>query len=86
MKSHSNYSNRSNHTPVVPAVKKQCYFCTTNAKVIDYKDSDALRIFMNPQAKIMGKKRTGLCSLHQRLLARAVKRARIMGVVPFTLR
>lgn len=66
--------------------KKQCYFCTTNTSVIDYKDSDLLRTYLNPQAKIMSKRRTGLCSTHQRMLSRAVKRARMMGFVPFTLR
>lgn len=65
---------------------KQCYFCTTNTNLIDYKDSDLLKNFMNPQAKIMSKRRTGLCATHQRQLARAVKRARILGFVPFTIR
>jgi small subunit ribosomal protein S18 len=66
--------------------KKQCFFCTTNAKVIDYKDAETLKQFTNPQARIMPKKRTGLCALHQRRVSVAIKRARIMGVVPFTLR
>lgn len=69
-----------------PQVKKQCYFCTANARVIDYKDAETLRTFMTPQAKIMPKKRTGLCSLHQRRLANAIKRARVMGIVAFTIR
>ena len=71
---------------IIQPQKKQCYFCTTNTRVVDYKDADTLRNFMNPQSKIMSKRRTGLCSLHQRRLALAVKRARIMGVVPFTTR
>lgn len=66
--------------------KKQCYFCTTNTSVIDFKDNELLRTYMNPQAKIMPKRRTGLCSTHQRLISRAIKHARIMGLVPFTLR
>ncbi len=70
----------------IPPVKKQCYFCTTNAKLVDHKDTDALREFMSPQAKIQPRRRTGLCSRHQRSLARAIKRARIMGIVPFTIR
>jgi small subunit ribosomal protein S18 len=70
----------------MPAVKKQCFFCTANAKIIDYKESETLRAFMSPQAKIMSRKRSGLCSLHQRRLAQAVKRARVMGIVPFTIR
>lgn len=70
----------------IPETKKQCYFCTTNAKIIDYKDGEMLRTFMNPQAKIHARRRTGLCAAHQRKMANAVKRARIMGVVPFTIR
>jgi small subunit ribosomal protein S18 len=77
---------KSHFNNPIPAVKKQCYFCTTNAKVVDYKDAETLRTFMSPQSKIQTRKRTGLCSLHQRQLARAVKRARILGVVPFTTR
>ena len=65
---------------------KQCYFCTANTKNIDYKDSEMLRNFLNPQSKIMPKRRTGLCATHQRMLSRSVKRARVMGLVPFTTR
>ncbi|MEK7151013.1 MAG: 30S ribosomal protein S18 [Patescibacteria group bacterium] len=72
--------------PFVPIVKKQCYFCTANAKIVDYKDTETLRSFMTPQAKIVSKKRSGLCSLHQRRLATAIKRARVMGIVAFTIR
>jgi len=64
--------------------KKQCYFCTNNIKVIDYKEAATLRAFLTPQARIMRRKRTGVCALCQRKLAQAVKRARFMGLVPFT--
>jgi len=64
--------------------KKQCYFCTNNIKVIDYKEGQALRAFLTPQARIMRRKRTGVCALCQRKLAQAVKRARFMALVPFT--
>ncbi|MEK7643346.1 MAG: 30S ribosomal protein S18 [Patescibacteria group bacterium] len=81
MRSHSSHSNNK-----PPAPKKQCFFCTANAHAIDYKDSEQLRTFLNPQSRIMPKKRTGLCATHQRMLARSVKRARIVGTVPFTTR
>ena len=80
MKYHSN-----NRAPQ-PQVQKQCFFCTSNTKIIDYKDADTLKMFMTPQSKIQTRKRTGLCASHQRLLARAVKRARVMAIVPFTTR
>ena len=64
--------------------KKQCYFCTNNIRVIDYKEAAMLRQFVTPQAKIMRRKRTGVCALCQRKLATAIKRARFMALVPFT--
>ena len=66
--------------------QKQCHFCTINAKIINYKDSGLLRKYMTPQARIMPKRRSGVCAKHQRILARAIKRARTMGLVPFTIR
>lgn len=65
---------------------EQCYFCTTNTQVIDYKNSDLLRKFMNPQARMVPKKRTGVCAKHQRMLSTAIKRARFMGLVSFAIR
>ena len=66
--------------------KKVCYFCVQNEKLIDYKDSETLRHFISAQAKIMPRKRSHLCAKHQRHLARAIKRARILGIMPFTSR
>jgi len=62
---------------------KQCYFCTNNIKLIDYKETETLKKFLGPQAKILPKERTGLCAKHQRKLARAVKRSRVMALLPF---
>jgi len=53
---------------------------------VDYKDVLTLKRFLDPQFKIMPKKRSGLCSLHQRKLAKAVKRARIIVSLPFIVR
>jgi len=63
---------------------KQCYFCLSNIKEIDYKDILTLRRFVNFYGKILPKKRTGTCATHQRKLATAVKRARIIALLPFT--
>jgi small subunit ribosomal protein S18 len=64
--------------------EKICYFCVNNIDEIDYKDTDVLRKFTNVYKKILPRKRTGICSWHQRKLAVAVKRARIMALIPFT--
>lgn len=64
---------------------KQCYFCTNN-KVSDYKDTETIKKFLNPQARIMPKFQTGVCAKHQRRLANAVKRARFLALIPFVTR
>jgi len=64
--------------------KKSCYFCENNFPEIDYKDTRTLRRFINSYAKILPKKRTGVCSWHQRKLASAIKQSRIMALLPFT--
>lgn len=67
-------------------MQKQCFFTQNNIKVIDYKDVDILKKFLNPHGRIMAKKRTGVCSKSQRQLALAVKHARFMGLLPFVSR
>ncbi len=62
---------------------KQCIFCKTNVKEIDYKDIGKLRRFISGRGKILPSKLTGTCAKHQRMLARAIKRARFIGLLPF---
>jgi len=62
---------------------KQCFFCVNNVRGIDYQDVNLLRRFINSYGKILPKKRTGTCSTHQRKLATAIKRARVMAILPF---
>ncbi len=66
--------------------QKQCYFCTVNRDVIDYKDGELVRRFMSSQGKIYPRRKSGLCAFHQRRLAIAAKRARYLGLVPYTTR
>ena len=61
-----------------------CYFCQRNIKDIDFKDIETLRRFISGLGKIRAKKRTGVCASHQRKLAKAIKRARILGLLPYT--
>jgi len=61
-----------------------CYFCQRNIKEIDFKNVELLRKFISGLAKIRPKKRTGVCASHQRKLAKAIKRARFLGLLPFT--
>lgn len=57
-----------------------CYFCTKNIEEIDFKNTELLRKFISGLGRIRGKKKTRLCSKHQRRLAKAVKRARHLGL------
>jgi len=61
-----------------------CYFCQKNIADIDFKDTATLSRFVSGFYKIKGKKKTGLCSKHQKKIANAVKRARQMGLMAYT--
>ena len=61
----------------------QCHFCQTNVHELDYKNTSAMFRFLSSFAKIVPRKRSGVCASHQRMLANAVKRARIMALIPF---
>jgi len=63
--------------------KKVCTFCVEKAKEIDYKDVAKLKHFVTEKGKILPRRQTGTCSAHQRMIATAVKRARIMALLPF---
>jgi small subunit ribosomal protein S18 len=63
-----------------------CYFCQRNIKDIDFKDTETLNKFISGLGKIKPKKKTGVCASHQRKLARAIKRARILGLLPYTIK
>ena len=64
--------------------KKPCFFCYSKITYVDYKDVDLVTKYINIHGKIIARRVTGNCSLHQRVLARAIKRSRIMALIPFT--
>ncbi len=66
-----------------PSKKKVCAFCTDKSSTIDYKDVAKLRRYITEKGKILPRRQTGTCSTHQRELAIAIKRARIMALLPF---
>jgi len=65
--------------------KKVCRFCAGRI-AIDYLDSAALRRFTTERGKILPGRMTGTCARHQRVLARAIKRARSLAMLPFVAR
>ena len=70
-------------TKPVENTKKVCYFCSNDIKNIDYKDVILLRKYINTVGKILPRKKTGNCSKHQRMVSGAIKRARIIALLPF---
>ena len=66
-----------------PSKKKVCIFCVDKVEAIDYKDVNKLKKFMTEKGKILPRRQTGVCSAHQRELTEAIKRARVMALLPF---
>ena len=64
---------------------KICQFCADKNIVIDYKNVELLRRYINEDGKIRPRRQTGTCARHQRELAVAIKRARHVAFLPFTL-
>lgn len=73
--------------PARPAMnrrrKKVCIFCADKVDFIDYKDSMKLKKFISERGKILPRRISGTCALHQRDLNTAIKRARNMALLPF---
>ena len=65
--------------------RKVCKFCIKKAN-IDWKDGSALKRFTSERGKIMPRRITGTCAKHQRELARAIKRARALAMLPYVAR
>ena len=63
--------------------KKVCAFCQEKLDAIDYKDVNRLKKFITEGGKIIPRRMSGTCAAHQRLLATAIKRARIAALLPF---
>ncbi|MBI5699129.1 30S ribosomal protein S18 [Candidatus Saganbacteria bacterium] len=64
--------------------KKVCVFCVDKNK-LDYKDVGLVKRFISDRAKILPRRMSGCCALHQRMVATQIKRAREIGLIPFSL-
>jgi small subunit ribosomal protein S18 len=65
--------------------KRICRYCADKTVVIDYKDPQALKYFVTERGKIVPRRISGNCSRHQRKVQLAVKRARNIALLPFTI-
>jgi small subunit ribosomal protein S18 len=63
--------------------RKVCMFCVDKIQNIDYKDTAKLRRYVSERGKIIPRRISGNCAKHQRQLTTAVKRARIIALLPF---
>ena len=65
--------------------RKVCSFCADKTVQIDYKEVNRLRRYLSERAKIEPRRKTGTCLKHQRLVCTAIKRARHIALLPYTL-
>lgn len=63
--------------------RKGCSFCANKVTALDYKDTKQLQRYLTERGKILPRRVTGNCAKHQRMVTTAVKRARIMALIPF---
>ena len=64
--------------------KKVCTMCANKELVLDYKNYDQMKKFVNEKGKILPRRATGACAKHQREITTAVKRARHIAIIPYT--
>ena len=64
--------------------RKYCKFCENKTEWIDYKDVKTLQSYTPERSKVLPRRISGTCARHQRELMRAIKRARIIALLPFT--
>ena len=86
-KKQNNRRNRNNDEDYNPkfrkARKKVCALCANKDLVLDYKNADQLKKFINEKGKILPRRATGACAKHQRDITLAVKRARHIAILPY---
>jgi len=65
--------------------KKVCRFCADRDLKVDYKEASALKLFITERSKIIPRRISGNCAVHQRQVSQAIKRARVLSLLPFTV-
>lgn len=78
-------NNQDDYNPKFRKMRKKvCPLCADKNLVLDYKNADQLRKFINDKGKILPRRVTGACAKHQRDITQAVKRARQIAILPYT--
>ena len=65
--------------------RKVCHFCVGKVHALDYKEISQYRRSMTDRGKMIPKRNSGVCAKHQRMLSMAIKRARYIGLLPYSL-
>ncbi|MDA1038585.1 MAG: 30S ribosomal protein S18 [bacterium] len=65
--------------------QRHCLFCVNSIKEVDYKNTKLLQRYVSSYGKIVARKRSSVCAFHQRKLSSAIKKARIMALLPFVV-
>lgn len=68
----------------LPSRPRHCRFCADHKLIIDYKDVKLLTTFVSERGKITPRRISGNCAVHQRRITEAIKRGRILALIPFT--
>ena len=83
IKRRNNRNNDEDFNPKFRKVRKKvCALCANKDLVLDYKNADQLKKFVNEKGKILPRRATGACAKHQRDITLAVKRARHIAILP----
>ena len=81
----NNRNNDEDYNPKFRKIRKKvCVLCSDKNFVLDYKNPEQLRKFINDKGKILPRRATGACAKHQRDITTAVKRARHIAILPYT--
>jgi small subunit ribosomal protein S18 len=72
-------------SPGGQARRKSCFFCKEKVEEVDYKNFNQLRRYMSEKGKIRSRRITGACRRHQRQVAVAIKRAREVALLPYSV-
>ena len=65
--------------------RKVCQFCEKKATFVDYKDTATLSHYLSERGKILPRRTTGACAMHQRQVTEAIKRARQVALLPYVI-
>lgn len=85
MADNKNSRKNKNDKPFRRPRKKVCNFCVDKVEEIDYKDVEKLKKYVSDKGKILPRRVTGTCAKHQRKVTVAIKRARTIALLPFTV-